>query len=494
MTNPFDASRLGRNLKKKTALGAVINGGSSVLKAVLQFTSVVALSRLLEPESFGLIAMITPIYAVSTIFTSLGLSSATVQKSNLNSDQSSSIFWINVSMGVVFASLLALCSPLVATLYDEPRLTAITAAYALLFFFSGLSAQHNALLSRSMAFSSLALSSIIGMAAGLIAGVVSALNGLEYWSLVIQAITMAAVSCLILWVSCPWRPKWNFQFQPIKGMIQFGANVTGVRIGQVLSRNLDNVLIGKFHGPEALGFYSRGYRLLLFPVQQINSPTEQVMVPVLSRLKDHPERFKKYYYQILGMMVAVSAPLIIFSATFADDLIHTLLGEKWMAVAPIFMVLAPAALLNSFNTSAGWVYRSLGHVDRQLKWAAISIPIRLTFLVAGVPWGVLGVAAGVSCSRVILIFFCLRFCFHNTFLRVSELIGHIWKPMTAAFLSTLVSLGVVSAINPTDPASRLAFGLVIMLLTHIGLLLGPLGWWSQLKDLRTIYQDIWKKA
>lgn len=436
----FKTDHLKTNLKERSVRGGAVTVSSQVFKFVLQTGTTFILARFLAPQDFGLVGMVTVILVFVEFFKDLGLSMATVQKAEINHAQVNALFWINVAISGLTVAVIAALAPAVAWFYGEPRLIWITVALAFMFFLGGLTVQHRALLRRQMQFTKLAKTELISMTAGSVAAVLGAFLGAGYWSIVIWRVVRSVANLLSIWWFCRWRPGFPAWDASAKSMLVFGGNVTGFNLANYFSRNLDNILIGRYWGAQELGLYAVAYRVLLLPIQQINAPITAVALPTLSRLQKTPEKYKNYYYNALGLITTVGMPIVGFSFASADTLIPFLLGEQWVDTVPIFRLLAPAAFFGTFNVATGWAFNSLGRVDKQLYQGMVTAAINaITFLIC-VRWGAVGVAAGFGISRFFIRIPSIMYCYHGTPLTMGRLAKTLSVPIIASVSSALITL------------------------------------------------------
>ncbi|MCA9255097.1 MAG: oligosaccharide flippase family protein, partial [Phycisphaerales bacterium] len=200
-----------------------------------------------------------------------------------------------------------------------------------------------------------------------------------------------------------------------------------------LARNLDNILIGKVCGDAALGVYDKAYQLLLLPLRQFNAPIAAVIIPVLSRLQDKKEEFRRAYRTAVGLLAAAGMPVVTLSFVAAPEVVRIFLGPRWDAVVPIFQWLAPAAFVGTTNGAIGWVCISLGRVRRQLAWTLISTPFILAAFVIGVLYkDPVVVAAAFSGVQLLLRWPGLLYCFQGTFIGTRDVVAAVWRPLVAS--------------------------------------------------------------
>ncbi len=435
----FDTEYLKTDLKGRSVRGGAITVFSQGCKFVLQTGSTVVLARLLTPADFGLIAMVTAVTGFAMMFSDLGLSTATVQKAKINNDQISTLFWINMGLGFLIAAVVIGLAPAVAWFYDDPRLTLVTMTLGLPFIFGGLAIQHHAMLQRHMRFFAIGIVEVVSMAVGVGAAIVAGVSGAGYWSLVIMHITMAVVGAIGKWIAFPWLPGRPRRGVGVREMLGFGGNITGYNIVNYFSRNADNILIGKFVGSSALGYYSKAYGLLMLPIRQIRSPLVSVGLPGLSRLQGDPERYRNYYLKMVQLLAFVTVPMAILLCAYSHNIIMLVLGPQWEQAAPIFTILAFAAVIQPVLGTVAMVMISSGYDKRYFRMGIFSsISYMISFSV-GLPWGATGVAFGYTVGSYLLLVPVLFYSLRGTPIFVSDFFKSIFLPCIAALIMVFVS-------------------------------------------------------
>ena len=443
----FNTEHLEGTLKKRSVRGGAITIIAQAAKFMLQMGSTIFLARFLSPNDYGLVGMTTVLLNFVQLFKDLGLSSATIQREKINHQQVSTLFWINLAVGCAIGLAVSLVSPLIAGFYQEPRLVLITLALASVFIFSGLTVQHQALLRRQMYFSHLVAIEVISLTIGLISGIICAWWGLGYWALVLMPIVRAIINMIGVWIVCDWRPGLPRWSREVSSMLAFGGNLTGFNLINYFSRNLDNILIGRFWGAAQLGLYAKAYQLVLLPILQINVPIDSVVLPTLSRLQNEPAKYTRYYYQSVLGITFLGMPIVAFLFATTDKLIPFLLGEQWLGAIPIFRFLMPAAFMGTFSIAGGWVYQSLNKTERQLRIGLVLSTVDVIIFLVSVRWGAIGVAAAYGLSRPIVWLPSFIFCYHNTPLKLGKLLQTLAYPTCAS----LAAAGIVMGCNRLFP-------------------------------------------
>ena len=460
--NYFNTDHLKTDLKQRSVRGGIVTIAAQASKFSLKFGSTIVLARLLVPEDYGLIGMAAVIIGFVEYFKDLGLSTATIQRREINHQQISTLFWINLGVSCLVTLIVIFIAPAVAAFYKEPRLEGITLALAINFIFGGLTVQHQALLKRQMQFTSLAKIEIVSMFAGVLTAVISAYYGLNYWSLVLMLMATAFTNMLGVWIACKWRPGLPSRDSQISSMLAYGGNLTGFGVVNYFSRNLDNVLIGYRWGSQELGLYAQAYKLVLLPIQQINNPVTSVALPTLSSLQSEPAQYCRYYYKAMLSISALGLPLIGFLFASADKVILLVLGKQWLATVPIFKLLMPAAFNATIGVGLGWAYQSLGDVGRQLRWGIGSSIANAILFFIGVQWGAIGVAAIYGLSRPLFSIVGFAYCYHNTPLKLTKLIATLSYP-------TVASMGAAAIIASTNLLSYFRVNALVSILIDLAL-------------------------
>ncbi|HEX9423039.1 MAG TPA: lipopolysaccharide biosynthesis protein [Pyrinomonadaceae bacterium] len=386
----------------RTARGGAITIVSHGLKFMLSIVATAVLARLLTPQDYGLIGMVAVITSFVSMFKDLGLSLATVQRPEINYDQISTLFWVNVTLSAGITGLMMLLAPGVARFYGEPRLTLITVFTSVGFLFGGLAVQHEALLKRQMRFYALSAVAFLSMMIGYAVGILAAWYGARYWALVASQLALLASNAMGVWIVCRWRPGRPRPNAGVRSMLSFGGNITGYALINYFSKNSDNLLIGKLFGPQPLGLYGKSAQLLSLPTDQINEPLSTVAIPALSRLADSPNRYRQAYFRIMEKVIMLTMPAVVLMIATSDWLVQIVLGPQWHEASRIFVFMGIAGLFQPVASTGGWLLVTQGRGRDMLRWSIINAPISILSIILGLHWGVVGVAAGFSFGRILI--------------------------------------------------------------------------------------------
>jgi O-antigen/teichoic acid export membrane protein len=478
------------SLRESAASGVKWSTTSQAGRQVMQLASTIVLARLLSPSDFGLVGMAMVVIGFLALFKDLGTAAAVVYQRSLSDELLSSIFWANVVFGVMAAAVLFSTAPFVAGFYDEARLTPILEVLSLTFLISGVSILQQALLERGLAFRALAKVETFATASGAAVGIGLALLGAGVWSLVGQALSVAAITTVLLWVSSTWRPKWVFRWVEVKAVGSYSLNLTGFNIFNYFSRNADYLLIGRFLGAQDLGYYTLAYRIMFYPLQNISAVIGRVMFPVYSQIQDDDARFRRAYLRVAGVIALIAFPLMLGLMVASETFIRAVLGSQWVPVAILLVILAPVGLVQSVGTTVGAIYQAKGRTDLMLRWGIFSGALVLLAFMIGLRWGIVGVAVAYAVATLILAYPSFAIPFRLIGLRVRDLGTVLWRPLLSSLLMVVVLLGLKSAL----PAGSYP-GLTLGILVSTGLVTYVLVSWIVNRDqARQILDTIRAKA
>ncbi|MBI1359286.1 MAG: oligosaccharide flippase family protein [Alphaproteobacteria bacterium] len=389
--------------RRDTAGWVLVTGIAQGVRIVVTLLSAAILARLLLPVDFGLIATAAPILAFTAMLQNLGLNEALVQRPNLEKHHINALFYLMVGVGAALAGLLLLAAPLFAAAFHEPRLIGIIRVMAVTALITAAASTPIGLMNRRLQFKQLALIDITGSIVGFIAGIAIAVMTHSYWALVATQVATAVVQLGGGALFAAWRPGAAKMDEALRNMIGLGAGFTTFNLLNFLSRNADALLIASFHGPTALGFYDRAYKLMLFPLWQSVTPFGRVLTPVLARLQEDPPRYRERYFEATAFLMAAVQPGVLAAVVFSNATVLAVLGPGWEASGPIFFWLGLTALHQIYSLTLPWLFVSQGRAAEFALLGGIGAAIAVTSFVIGLPFGPVGVAMAYAIGD-----FCIR--------------------------------------------------------------------------------------
>lgn len=465
-----------QDLKARVIRGGFAKVCAQAANFTLRIGSLMVLARLLDPKDFGLVGMVTAFTGVLNLFRDFGLSAATVQRVDVTDEQISTLFWINILVGVILALSLTALAPVVVGFYHEPHLLWVTIVLSTAFLFNAAGVQHSALLQRQMRFTALATIEIISLITSTSIGISMAVAGFGYWALVATAVSVPLVGTLCLWQTTGWIPGKPRLQSGLHSLMRFGGTLTLISVVMYIAYNLEKVLLGRFWGANAVGIYGRAFQLINMPTENLNSSVGEVAFSALSRVQNDPGRFRNYFLKGYSLVLALTIPMTIAVCLFAHDLIFVLLGPKWKDAAEILRLLAPTILIFALINPIGWLIFSLGMVGRSLKATLVFAPLVICGYVMGLPYGPKGVAFGYSAVMALWAVPLIMWGIHGTVVSFRDIVLAASRPLVSGIVATALAFGVQFLCGPSlSPLPRLILGAIVLLGAYAGMLLYVMG-------------------
>lgn len=445
------ANELGARAARGTAAALI----SQIVSAAIYAASSIALARLLSPEDFGVFAISFAVVGVLEIAQHGGLIVPLVQTRTLTQSQLATLFWFCAGVGALQAACGLIAAPLVSWLYADPRLTAPIASLAAGCLVTGLTTTQLAVMRRRMHFGRLAVLEVSAVAGGAIVAVASARLGAGYWSLVYLQVARQVLLCGLLLIAGDVR--WpRFGRAEIAPLVRFGRTMVAFEAVGFANSKLDNLILGWFAGPGALGFYTKAYEFILLTTNQIKGPIDNVVHATLSRVQDDPRRFQRSVLTGSLLTASIAVPLMVFVATHAPLVFAILFGQKWLPSAAIFRALMPGALVMTITASVGWIFVSLGRAERQLPFAMMTSVLTVIAFFVGAHWGAFGVAVAFSVCRLALSVPTLMFTCAGTPVDWFSIVRASARPLAASAVAALAS----SALAPILTGNLVSFAIL----------------------------------
>ena len=465
-----------QDLKARTIRGGFAKLCAQAANFLLRMGSLMVLARLLEPQDFGLVGMVTALTGVLQLFRDFGL---------FDCDSPAGARHGRTNCNVILDQRLGWCDPGtpgsragagVVVFYHEPRLFGVTAVLATGFLCNAAGVQHAALLQRHMRFTALATTDMIALVASVAVAIGMAMGGYGYWALVAMPVTLPLVATVCLWLTTGWIPGRPRKQVGIRSILRFGGTITLNSVVVYIAYNFEKILLGRFWGAEALGMYGRAYQLITIPTDNLNSAVGEVAFAALSRLQDDAHRFKTYFLKGYAFVLALTVPITIVSALFADDLIAVLLGPKWTDTVTIFRLLAPTILIFALINPLAWLMLSTGLVRRSLNIALVIAPLVITGYIIGLPYGPEGVALAYSSVMTLWVVPHIVWCVHGTVVSFRDIMVAVSRPLLAGFAAAVLAFGVQLLYGASlSPLPRLVLGVTVLLGAYFGILMYIMG-------------------
>lgn len=360
------------------------------------------LARLLLPAEFGLAALALSLAALVYVIADLSLAATLVQRATITEKDCSTVFWSSSAIGLLLFGLGVGLSWPIAAVFGEPDVQPLLAALSVSFLFTAMSTTHMALLTRRMIFRSTELIQIVGLLAGAAAGLTVAFADGGAWAIIIQRIAASLVVLVLLVFFVRWRPRLIFSMDSLKDLTGFSLNLLGHNFLGALKSNADNLLIGRFLGPSALGIYAISYSIVLYPSSRLANPLRQVLFPAFSRMQDDLPGLARAWLRASRLVASVAAPVLLALVVVAGDFVPVVLGDNWRDAVPVLQVLAWVGFLISFQAMFQAVLMARDRTGTLFRFSIAYTGLSIAAFAVGLYWGVVGVAVAYCAAMTVL--------------------------------------------------------------------------------------------
>lgn len=361
----------------------------------------IVLARILMPDDYGIIALITVFISLANPFIQRGFGTALIQKKDADDTDYSSVFYINLFVSALLYGVLFFAAPFIASFYEESHIILILRIMSLILFLGAFNSVQNAVLARNMQFKKQFLSSQGAIFVSAAVGIIMAYMGYRVWALVGQQLTYQLLVTVILWFTLKWRPKLLFSFERARFLFSFGWKITVSSLIQILYLNMYNLIIGKLYNTEMLGFYNRGAQFPSLLVTNIDSSIQSVMFPALSSYQNNIQRMKNMVRRSIMTSSFFLFPIMVGLAVVAKPLVIILLTEKWLMCVPFLQINCIIYALWPIHSANLQAINAMGYSGTFLRLEIIKKIIGVLILGATVFYGVYAIALGSVASGLI---------------------------------------------------------------------------------------------
>ncbi|MBO2544794.1 lipopolysaccharide biosynthesis protein [Salegentibacter sp. BDJ18] len=375
----------------------------------ISFLVSIILARLLQPEEFGLVAMIGIFMGIGAVLMDGGLGQSLIRTKNPDQEDFSTVFFFNLAGSIIMYGLVYLAAPLIADFFEREILINITRLYCLIFVFNAFSAVQVTRLTKKMDFKTQMFIKIPSLIISSAVGIFMAYSGFGVWSLVWMALIQAFLQSVQYWLWSQWRPSLVFSKKKFRNHFKFGLNLTMSGLLDVLFTNAYTIMIGKFFTATQLGYYNRADSLKQFPVKNIGVVLGKVTYPLFASIQEDTVRLKRVYAKIMKMVIYLVAPTLIFMAVLAEPLFRFLLTDKWLPAVPYFQILCVNGILYPINGYNLNILNVLGRSDLFLRLEIIKKALIVVVLAVSVNFGIFALLYGSVFTSIMAFFINTRY-------------------------------------------------------------------------------------
>lgn len=429
------------NINTSTLNGFVWSFIENFSKQGVNFVIGIILARLLLPEQFGLVGMITVFIAVSTSFINSGFSQALIRKKDCSDVDYSTVFYFNLATAVFFIALLYVSAPAVATFFEEPQLVDILRVLSVALLFDALSMVQRTQLTKRIDFKLQTKLTVISDITSGIVAIIMAYMGFGVWSLIVRQLIGRSLYSALLWFYSKWVPLLVFSKDSFKELFGFGSKLLISGLLNTIFQNIYLIVIGKYFSASQLGFYTQADKFKKLPSNNINVTIQRVSYPVMAQLQDDPVALRAMFIRILKVTMFITLVLMMGLAATADSLILVLLGEKWATTIDYLQLLVFAGMFYPIQSLNINILNVHGRSDLTLKLAVIKKILQIPVIVLGVFYGIEVMIVGMIVNNAISYF--LNSYWSKELIDLSSL-GQLLEIMPSFLLSLVMGVILMS--------------------------------------------------
>lgn len=389
------------SLKKQTIHGVIWSCIERFSVQGIQFLIMIIMARLLSPNDYGLIGMLTVFIAIAQSLIDSGFSQALIRKQNRTETDNSTVFYFNIGVGICIYLLFYLIAPLISRFYDSPELTAIMRVISLGVIFNSLTVVQRALLTIKIDFKTQAKASLIAAVLSGVAGITMAYNSFGVWSIVAQQLVNLGLNALLLWFFAGWRPKGKFSKESFHELFTFGSKLLASGLLNTLYNNIYLIIIGKLFTASKLGYYTRAQQFSDFPSSNLTGILQRVTYPVLCKIQDDKVKLAQAYRMFLRVSAFLIFPLMVGLSAVAEPFILLLLKEQWHFAAIILQIICFATMWYPVHAINLNLLQVKGRSDLFLRLEIIKKILGTVILIITIPLGLIAMCYGQIVSSVL---------------------------------------------------------------------------------------------
>jgi len=399
----------------------------------------IILGRILDPEIYGTVTLVTVFTTILQVFVDSGLGNALIQKKNADDTDFSTVFYFNMGMSFLLYALMFFSAPLIASFYSQPELVPLIRAISLILPISGVKNIQQAYVSVNMMFRKFFFATLGGTVGAAVIGITMAYMGYGVWALVAQLLFNAAVDTVILWLTVKWRPRALFSWKRLKRLLSFGWKLLVSSLIETVYNDLRKLIIGKKYTKADLAHFDRGKQFPNFIVTNLNIAIDSVLFPVMSSVKEDTVRVKQMTRSAIRLGTYIIFPLMVGFGVCAENIISLLLTEKWLFCVPYLQIFCFSFAVYPIHTANLNAIKSLGRSDIYLKLEIFKKVVGISAILISMNFGVMAIALSeipvtVICA-VINAFPCRRLIGYSFF-------GQMRDIFPAVIMSSLMGCAV----------------------------------------------------
>ena len=438
------------NIKAKAVSGIKWTTLATIIVTILQLLQLAILARFLDPSEFGLMALVMVVIGFSKAFLDMGISNAIIHKQEINKNQLSTLYWVNVLAGFVLFVVTTAFAPLISEFYKEPKLSELIIIVGLTFIIQPFGQQFMVIWQKEMRFSEISKISVYSQIVTFVISILFAYKGFGVYALAFGTIAGTILQTVLFMILGfrEYKPLFVFRLGEIREFLSFGLYQMGEKTINYINSETDVLLIGKLLGAESLGIYTIAKQLIMRPAKILNPIITKVTFPTMAKVQNDIKLLKNIYLKTLNYLSSINFPIYALIIVFAPEIVSLLFGYKWMKAVPIIRILSLYAALRSTGNPIGSILLAKGKANWGFWWnLGLLFYLPISIYISS-HWGLVGIAWGLTFVMISLIipnwFILVRKLCSANFV---EYYKEIFIPFTIALITGIISYVAVIIVD-----------------------------------------------
>lgn len=419
---------------------------------LIGFAVSIVLARILVPEDFGLIAMTTLFVNIGNTLMDSGLTSSLIRSKENKQIDYATVFYINISVGILIYFLLYFTAPWVAGFYKSPLLAQILKVYTLTFIINAFFAVQKAILVKDMNFKYQLRISIPSLILSGILGIYLAFAGWGVWSLVYMYICKSVLDGILYWIFIKWRPTVEFSLTVAKHHLKYGMNICISSLIHVIYTDLYNLFIGRVYNSTILGYYFRASSTKTLIVNNLSTTLDKVLFPVFAHIQDDNVRLKHVYQKVMQQVFFWICPILTYFLIMAEPIFVFVFSEKWLPAVPYFQILCLVGILTPIQTYNVNILKVKGRSDLVLRLEYVKKPIFIIGIIISIKYGIMALMWNQVIANLVGLFinsyYSGKMIDYSLFQQIKDLSKTIFITVFVGILGYGILLILKSTISP----------------------------------------------
>ena len=430
-----------KDIKKKTVTGLMWRFGERITAQLISFIVSIILARILLPQEYGIIAIVTIFINIANVFVTSGLGTSLVQVKKADEIDFSTMFWASIFLSVILYTIIFLISPVIAKIYQNDLLVPVLRIMGLKLPISAFSSIQQAYVQRKMIYKKFFFATIIGTIISAFVGIIMALKGFGVWSLVAQYLSNSVIDTIVLFCIIDWKPKLIFSINRFKPLFSYGWKVMMTSLLGSIFDQLRGFIIGAKYTTVDLAYNNKGEQFPKFLSNNINSTVESVLLSSLSKFQDDKENIKKAMRRTIRLFAFIIIPMLLGLFGIAETFIKILLTEKWLPSVPYLRAVCLGECFSIISLVNLQVLKAIGRSDMTLKLELIKKPIYLTIILLMLPISPLAICIGNAVYSIVALLINTKPNIKILNYSLKEQFGDILAPLVVSiFMSVLIMI------------------------------------------------------